>query len=266
MVWLVLAVGAAAASPLGELGDAGRWEALAEAVDRGVTVDPSEKKQKKELNKLGLGDVSMSLGPMMGTELVLGELSPVSGCQWVDGEVACGVSVRAIAAVDAGAYRVVCRAPFGGIVPLDGEMGVGRGDEVLFEVRGVERCWAMNSGELAVAPVGSDALQGVGVGTDLIPPELAALSWDQVESSIASQEQLFRACQVRLGPGEGRSGLMEVRYHIGEDGAVDLAEVATGTVSDAALIDCVLDRFLHLRFPPPMGGFEGGTYKLLFGG
>ena len=83
------------------------------------------------------------------------------------------------------------------------------------------------------------------------------------EETIRSHLPEFRYCHHRHATTSG-AGTLVVRYHIAEDGSVDSAEVDTQTVEDDAVVQCVLDRFRRLRFRPPMGGFEGGTFPFTF--
>ncbi len=59
-------------------------------------------------------------------------------------------------------------------------------------------------------------------------------------------------------------GRVAVKFVIGEDGSVQLAQDAGSQLPDEAVVNCVVRNFQVLTFPPPEGGKVTVTYPLVF--
>ncbi len=59
-------------------------------------------------------------------------------------------------------------------------------------------------------------------------------------------------------------GRVAVKFVIGEDGSVELAQDAGSALPDDAVVNCVVRNFQVLTFPPPEGGKVTVTYPLVF--
>jgi hypothetical protein len=259
---IALVAGVAWAADLPSMTAAGAWADAAEAVATTAAAETKDKKRAKALDALGLSDVRPPIGRAIGADLALG--APESlGCGW-DGSITCAARATAQAGVATGDYQLVCRSPLGVRLPLP-TVAERDGDAMVWTARTVETCWKVGLGALSLEPVGDVALEGAGVGTDLIPPERVALSKLDAEARIQAAAPGFAAClRTTTGDRAARSGVIEVGYHIGPTGVIDRVEVARATATDPALTACVLERFGKLTFPPPNGGFEEGTFPLSF--
>lgn len=267
MLHLTLILAAAAARPVPPdlptvARDHGPRAAL-EALQQVVADAKKPKLLDRALVEARLDQVAIPVRLGFGAELTLSEPGPLTGCTWGDGELTCTVRARATGPARPEDYQLTCRTSYGAARPMVAEPSTD-GDALVWRLREVEACWELDAGHLLLSPVSHDDLEGVGQGTDLIPPELTALSWQEAEAIIADRLTQFRYCYQRYEDGPTGTGTLVVRYHIGEDGHIDVAEVDSATFDDSRVVECILGRFERLRFPPPMGGWEGGTYPFTF--
>lgn len=256
-VWFVAWAGPALAEDLDTLAARDGHAAMMARVDA-VLAEEKAKKVARVLEALGLGRVSMPVRPFRGAELALGGVSPVGACRW-DGELACRFDVRG--PVSEGEYEVTCRSSLGAMLAVPSRLVEVRADGGTYEVRPMEACFRLGQ-ELLLHPAAAGDLEGVGQGTELIPPELAGLTRRQVEDTIASWTPSFRHCLVKHDAA-GLTGKLVVAYRIAADTTVT-AEVDSSTLGHPAVEACVLERFREIRFPPPMDGWDHGTWPLTF--
>jgi hypothetical protein len=179
---------------------------------QGLVRDTRPKKLAEALAAAGLSAVTMPVTPGLGADLVIRSAGPLGGCTWGDGAVACVVPLQTTAVVADGEYQLSCRSRMGATVPLPASLAPGAtAERAELLVPDVLPCWKLDGAALVVTPVSGVELEGVGLGTDLIPPELVGLSKRQVEETIGQHTGAFRHCLVsKGGPGhhrEARGGL-----------------------------------------------------------
>ena len=260
---IAMASAAFAQDTVGSLASAGRWGPALQRIEQLAAEAKNDKKLGKALQADGLGQVQIPIAAIMGADLVFWDAQPAT-CGW-DGSLVCSFTAGAHAATEPSAYRLLCRTPLGASLPLEATMKRVDTEQVAWTATGVQACWKLGAAELTVAPVGSDELEGVGEGTDLIPPELVGLNWEQAEDIVTAGLPSYQHCLAQHGVSGG--GSVRLRYHIADDGSIDSAEVEGGTLTQAATVECILSKFRRLKFPPPMDGYDGGTYELkLLGG
>lgn len=250
--------------PLPDLAREQGYEAVHAEVSAIVAAAPSAKKRDKELAARRFAALTMPVFPVFGAELTLTAVSDLGDCAW-DGRATCRFTAGAPAGARADDFAVACRTMRGSTVSLDATATRDGDDRLVFAVSGVEACWEIGGSGIKVFPRPQDDLEGVGQGTDLIPPELSQLSWQEAERIIKDREAEFAYCTRKFAEdGERARGAMKVAYRIAADGTVASATVESATFSDGRVQTCILERFGRLRFPPPMGGFEGGTFPFTF--
>ena len=226
-----------------------------------LVAETSPKKIGDVLSKSGLGRVEMRVALKRGADLSLQDPTPVGACAWQAGTLTCGFQARASAPGD---YRVSCMTTYGAWAPVEASV-TDTGGMLQFAVRGLETCWKLDAVGVMVEPMASTALEGVGQGTEFIPPELVELDKREVDEMLHANAGNIQIC-VRRASEEGKhvAGNFVIGYHIGADGAIDKAWVDAATTHDEAIEACMLERFRRIRIRPPMGGFEGGTFTFTF--
>lgn len=266
MTWftmLVIASTSSAQDTVGSLASQGRWGDAVARIEALSAEAKNAKKLDKALQAEGLGQIRLPTVSMMGADLVFWDPQPAT-CAW-DGTLSCSFSAGAHADTEPDAYRLLCRTPIGARLPVESTMKRTGNESVQWTAHSLEACWKLGATEINLAPVGSEELEGVGEGTDLIPPELSGLNWEQAEEIVQAALPSYQHCLAQHGVKTG--GSLKVRYHITDDGTVDLAEVEGGTLTEPDTVACILAKFKRLKFPPTMGGYDGGTYELrLLGG
>lgn len=232
--------------------------AALEALDALVAAS-KPKKLGRALADAGLDRVQMPVRAFFGAELSITGTTPLTACTW-DGRLACTFGATSDAPIAEGEYAATCKSSMGSRVPVAIRL-VQPGTSAVFAVDDARACWNLGD-ELLLHPVADDALNVIGQGDEFTAPELTGLKKTQVEAEITKRSAEFRRCGVRGGP--KAAGVVVVDYHLDAQGKVDRAEVASTTLSDAAVEACLLDQMKKLRFPPPAGGYEGGTYPFTF--
>lgn len=231
---------------------------------QGLVRDTKPKKLAEALAAAGLSAVTMPVTPGLGADLVIRSAGPLGGCAWGDGAVACVVPLQTTAVVADGEYQLSCRSRMGATVPLPASLAPGAtAERAELLVPDVLPCWKLDGAALVVTPVSGVELEGVGLGTDLIPPELVGLSKRQVEETIGQHTGAFRHCLVSMGA-PGTTGKLVVDYHIGADGKLDEVTVASSTLGVPAVEACILERFRGITFPRPNDGFDRGSWPITF--
>ena len=233
-------------------------------LQRAVAEAKNEKKLSKELERLELSRVTMPVAMIAGADLVFSTPQPLTNCVWSD-TLTCTFSVTVQSEIEATAYRPLCRTAFGLAAVIHGTPTQASENTVRWSVTGVEECWDMDGEGIVVGPVGAQDLVGIGKGTEFLPPELVEMSWREAEEIIQSKERLFRSCtQGASEPPQTKSGRLEIKYSIAENGSIASAEVLTATFEEQSLRDCLVKQFKRIQFRPPMGGFTNGTYTISF--
>ena len=249
------------------------WDVVASQLDEVMTASKKPKKRDKHLTEWGLQELKMPVGFMAGAELVFAEASPATSCHWIDN---LGVVCRFTAVhhatldltelVETHLYRAVCKTTYSHADVLGSYVFPASETSTGWQINHVERCWALGGHEIRIVPVADNSLDGVGKGDDFLPPELVELSWREAEEIIRAKVPIFRFCQQSLPEDHpARSGQLEVRYAIDDDGSISDATIERATFTDPTLTDCVLERFKRIHIRPPMGGWTGGTFTLSFG-
>ena len=255
-MWVWGFVVSALAQPLPELAADGDFEDVAEALVE-VAAERSKGKRKKALAGLRLEEVETPVSLRAGAELSLTAPDPVMDCRFLD-SVVCPLVLEAQSAEPVGGIEVSCRTSSGASLALEArDTG-----HLSWELSGMEACWGLGRVTVVVTPRASAELEGIGEGTDTIPPERVALTWEQVEGILVKRLKGFQHCAVRLDPRP--RGKIELDFHIHHDGSVDKVEVLKSSVESPVLEACVAERFRRIHFPRPLGGFTGGTWPLTF--
>jgi hypothetical protein len=260
---VIALVGAAIAADLPALAERDGFVAVHDALDA-LAASSRPKRLAEDLAAAGLGRVTMPVSAALGADLVITSAGPLGGCAWSDGAVACDVPLRTTTRVTDGEYAVTCTSRFGASLPVPSVLASGATSErAVLRLPDVRPCWKLGADALRVTPVAGAELEGVGQGTDLIPPELVGLTKRQVEETVQQHAGAFRHCLVS----EGRTGLtgkLVVAYHIGPDGHLDEVVAESSTLGDAAVEGCILARFRTITFPRPNDGYDRGTWPVTF--
>jgi hypothetical protein len=99
---------------------------------------------------------------------------------------------------------------------------------------------------------------GISVVNGSLQPEL-------VERMVRQNFGRIRRCYAEgLARNPKLQGALEVRFVVGRDGAVTNAGNGGTTLSDAAVVSCVLSTFRDLTFRSPDGGIASIKYPLIF--
>ncbi len=256
---IALFLSTALAADLPSIAEREGWPAVARQLDR-VVLSTKRRKLGEALEALGLDKLRMPVEPFLGAELDVGRTG-ASRCTWKGGTVSCTVAAEVEGEVGADEYGISCRSSLGAMRPHPVKLEDGGPGAAVWTVREVEACWALD-GEFLLHPAALGDLQGIGEGTEFIPPELTGITRDEAEEAIEAMLPQFKHCLVREGS-PGLTGSVEVRYHIAEDGSVS-AEVEKESLGEPAVVACILRRFGQVQLPPRMDGYEGGTYPFTF--
>ena len=223
---------------------------------------PAPKKLEKLLREAGFQELTMPTTLMIGASFVLGETSPIHACTW-GASIDCRLDAILKGPGQPDDFRLVCKSTFGGALPLDASPADSDLGRIAWTVHHMERCWKLGGVSVAIMPKVRSDLEGIGVGDDFIPPELAMLSQSEAEQIVADRNNQFRYCvKKNSAPGSAAKGLMKVSYKIAPDGSVGEAAIAESTFEDANIQGCILEVVRRTRFPPPAGGFSGGTFPI----
>ena len=265
MIWLLTTVALAADSPpdLAAVADRDGLPAVVEALDRIRASSKNAKKVQAALAASGLDRIAIPVNPILGAELTVSSFTPLTGCADTGGTLTCRFGGTAAGRIEAGEYTATCHSMYGGTQALDIALLAADDSRAAWEATGVERCFAMGVAKITVQPRADDALEGVGQGTEFIPPELTGLTWQQVEKTILETVPTFRICTQREGSTQ-QTGQMIIAFEIGEDGTLARVEAASSQIQDPEVEACILERFGRITFPPPMDGFTSGTFPFTF--
>jgi hypothetical protein len=227
-----------------------------------LIAETPEKKWADTFKKTGLADIQMPVSLTRGAELSLANPSPLRACAWRDGAVVCEFEGTVASPTE---YQVSCRTNYGASAPVESSQTTPENGVVRFSVRGVEACWKLDATGVSVEPRALTDLEGVGLGTEFIPPELVQLTKQETEEILHKNAPNVQVC-IRRASEQGIrvSGTTVIGYHIAEDGSLDKVWVESATTRNETIESCMLERFQRIRIRPPMGGFEGGTFTFTF--
>jgi hypothetical protein len=229
-----------------------------------IAKSKSDKKLQGLLEQRQLQSVRMPVKAILGSELVLKDPSPLGNCRYKD-KIYCSIIVRDFVATKTKEHHFVCKSRFGTTLPLETAGARDQDGGLVWALSGLEKCWELGGTEILIKPISSMELEGIGEGSDFIPPELVQLDYHQVQDIIAKQMDSFRFCTQNAEESTGQgAGTLEIRYTIGEDGRVTSAEAGQALYDDQELIYCLVERFKRIKFPPPRGGYNEGTYPFTF--
>ena len=100
---------------------------------------------------------------------------------------------------------------------------------------------------------------------DSTPPPLGHLDNASLIKVIRSNMAQVRACnENELKASPALAGQVRVRFLIAESGAVDSCAVTKTTLHNKAVEDCICDRIVRWRFPPPDDGVFSASYTFTF--
>ena len=247
---------------LPELAEKEGLPAARQALDALVAEAKNDKKLQAALTEAQLTSVRIPSKTGFGAELVLSEVHPVQNCQW-DGGLACTVQASTTSEIEADEFQVRCLSKYGAKKPITSTLISQSNGTATWSLTGVEACWELNGATLQFLPTSHDDLEGIGKGDDdLIPPELAGLTWGQVEDDLKSRLNTFKVCSRDADPKV--AGKLIVAFHIADDGRIDKAEAQSSTLNNKDVEACILDRFLKIQYPPVNDGFADGTFPFSF--
>jgi hypothetical protein len=91
-----------------------------------------------------------------------------------------------------------------------------------------------------------------------LPPEV-------VKRILQQMRGRFRHCyDTRLASNPALQGHLELRFVVGHDGSVGVAEIASSRLADAEVGSCITRAMLNATFPAPPRGVVVVLYKLSF--
>lgn len=220
----------------------------------------SEKKLQETLSDRQLQSLRMPVKAVLGAEFVLKDPSPLGGCRYKD-KIYCSITVKDFVATETKEHQFICKSRFGTTLPLETAGARDNDGMLVWALSGLEKCWELDGKEILIKPISSMDLEGIGEGTEFIPPELVQLDYHQVQDTIDKQIDSFRFCTQNTAEAtENGAGTLEIHFTIGEDGSVTSAEAAQALYDDQELVHCLVERFKRIKFPRPRGGYDKGTY------
>jgi len=87
------------------------------------------------------------------------------------------------------------------------------------------------------------------------PQITGALDKGLIDAVIKRHLNQIRYCyQRRLVKQPGLAGELKIHFVIAKDGSVSTARVKESTLNDSAVENCIIGRFMRMRFPEPEGG------------
>jgi hypothetical protein len=261
MIWLVLLTLASAADrSFPEIAKSDGTMGAMKAVEEAVAAAKNDKKLQEALAARELKKVAIPVVLMFGADIVLASPTPMKACTW-DGSLTCRAAAKASSTP--GSYVLTCANRFGASLELS-SIQSRKDDYVIWTVANVEKCWALGGSKITVRPSSSDALDGVGQGTEFIPPELTGLTWQEVEALILEHNNMFRHCHEKA-EGDRGVGKLVLEFELAKDGgraAVTVAKESTYTAP--AVEQCILERFHRINFPATRDGFSEGSFPIVF--
>ncbi len=263
MIWALLA-GAYAADITIDLPSIAERDGLGAVVEALADLRSSAKNDKKyeaAIASSGLDKLSIPVSPILGAELMVSSFTPLTGCKIADTAITCRFGGTVAGKVEAGEFAATCKSKYGSNRPLDIKLLAADDTRAAWEATGVEGCFGMGVAKITVQPTSHDDLEGVGEGTEFIPPELTGLTWEQVENTILETVPTFRICYQGNNTVQ-QTGNIVIAFEIGDDGSLAKVEPEVSQISNKEIEACILERFGRITFPPPMDGFTKGTFPI----
>jgi len=110
-------------------------------------------------------------------------------------------------------------------------------------------------GLFAASGLGSVAEADPGFMLADLPTVIGAIDESLVTHVIWTHQNDIKKCyEDGLTRDPKIAGMMEIKFLIGEDGAVMNSEVRSSTLGDEEVEACILDSFFHMEFPVPRRG------------
>jgi hypothetical protein len=105
------------------------------------------------------------------------------------------------------------------------------------------------------------------LATDGGVARVGSLPKEAIRDVIKADREGVNACyEAALKTNGALAGRIAMRFTVSGEGVVTKAEVASASITDGAMIDCVRGRVLGWKFPKPTGGgLVTVTYPFVFG-
>ena len=133
-------------------------------------------------------------------------------------------------------------------------------EEACGRAEGLREAWPALLRDDPVAPTkGAAHGEGIAVteGSGSLEPHVIS---NEIETHLGAIEDCY---QERLDEHPDLAGQLVIQFTIGEDGTVQEAAVKSSELGEDGVGQCVVGRFLRMRFPEP-GGTVVVTYPFLF--
>jgi hypothetical protein len=219
----------------------------------------SRKKVAAALAALDAGSLRLPVRLALGAELQVTR-GALADCTLGD-TLSCDVVLTTVVPASSADFELQCGTSWGATRPLTAVAGASEPDRAVLRITDLRDCLDFGD-HLRVVPVALLDLDGVGQGDEFHPPELIGLTWDQVRQTLDEQLPSLQYCPRKLGL--PANGALVVAFHIGADGTLEQVRAESSTLDEPRVLECVLERFRRVRFPPPNDGFTDGSYPLRF--
>jgi len=175
-----------------------------------IAKSKSDKKLQQILSERKLGSLQMPVTTILGSELVLKNPSPLGNCRYKE-KIYCSISVKDFVATETKEHQFICKSRFGTTLPLETAGARDHEGVLVWALSGLEKCWELGGKEILIKPLSSMDLEGIGEGSEFIPPELVQLDYHQVQDIIAKQVDSFRICTQNAEESTGKgAGTLEI--------------------------------------------------------
>ena len=261
LIWVLLSAAWAADSAvdLPAIAASDGMGAVAEKLEQMRADAKNDKKFEAAVATSGLETLKVPVSPILGAELTVSSFTELTGCKMSEGSITCRFGGTVAGKVEAGEYTAICKSKYGSKLNLDIKLLAADDTRAAWEATDVQDCFGMNVAKITVQPLSHDDLEGVGEGTEFIPPELTGLTWQQVEKIILKTVPTFKICYQKQ-EGEQQTGKLVIAFEIADDGSLAKVETESSYLDDKGVEACILERFGRITFPPPMGGYTKGTF------
>ena len=262
LIWLFCTAAALAADPVVDLPALADTDGLSAVVSKLADMKAgakSDKKYQASIAASGLEKLQIPVQAILGAELTVSTFTELTGCAITDDGITCRFGGTVAGKVEAGEYTAICKSKYGSTKPLQIELLAADDARAAWQATNVEACFEINATSITVQPKSHGDLEGVGAGTEFIPPELTGLTWGQVEKIILKTVPTFRICYQGRDSGP-QNGKIVIAFEIGADGSLARTDAETSTVTNKEIEACILERFARITFPAPMDGFTKGTF------
>lgn len=125
---------------------------------------------------------------------------------------------------------------------------------------------SVNGGPVGTLDFDTVAASHITPGEKPAPAGMGSLDPAIIDERIKRYLTKVQYCyEERLASNSRLAGKIIVRFVIDAEGAVSMAGIKSTTMNDVAVEDCIVGRFLEMKFPNPAGGgIVTVTYPLLF--